>query len=762
MPALNAGPSEPTKAFGSEDFIAFDFDDDFTNATNSRAPSGYNSHHEDDDRAAPTNQHLRKPHLKDAANPSASASASASASSSRASSVSASGSGKGKKRKLDDREQEVQLSRKQRQAAAARATPWADDVDWDRCKNGAEMLHRELMAFDNWLAPSYAEHEVRSMVIELIARAIKSQWRDAQVFAFGSQQTKLYLPQGDIDLVVVSDSMEHARRESTLRSMASCLRKNNLATDVQVIARAKVPIVKFVCTYAKLKVDISINQTNGLAAAKYVNSWLYRSPCIRPLVMTVKHLLVQRGMSEVFSGGLGSYSVIIMVISFLQLHPKLQRDEIDPARNLGVLFLEFLELYGKYFGYDNVGISIRGKGGYFSKARRGWKDERRPFMLSIEDPHDPTNDISKGSYNIISIRSALAGAFDIITAAIYQQAKNRAEATGRHTKFGDHELIDPNEAARRALLEEARNGGPSVHGTDDKHPRSLLGTVLGVSPAMVKQRRDMDDLFHSGSLQHRLGIPPPSRDEDFAPPLEPHTVMGDVLAPVEPGKGKKDMSNRAKRFVEKAQRKKEKKERQKAKKKALKEAGAGDGDGDGDGADADNAISVADSSRANSPDNEKEKSGFDMARENGTSKAHANGKSLADAIRISSDSEDDSRYTRPASKKRKKASGSSTAVVAGVDDDLSLSAPSTFVSDSSEDNRSDEDLSLPTAVNSNGTSAISSPRAGGAKGSPKPTQPKTKGSKKLSKRERRDFWASKSGTNSPVPRDGSGVAAILE
>jgi len=73
------------------------------------------------------------------------------------------------------------------------------------------------------------------------------------------------------------------------------------------------------------------------------------------------------------------------------MHPKLRRGEIDPSKNLGVLIMEFFEFYGCYFNYDAAGISLRHGGTYFNKARRGWLDHRKPFLLSIEDP----NDISK-------------------------------------------------------------------------------------------------------------------------------------------------------------------------------------------------------------------------------------------------------------------------------------------------------------------------------------------------------------------------------
>jgi DNA polymerase sigma len=290
-----------------------------------------------------------------------------------------------------------------------------------------------------------------------------------------------------------------------LRSMAVCLRKSNLATDVQVIGRAKVPIIKFTCTHGKYKVDISINHENGVDASQLVASWLRRCPALRPLIMATKLLLSQRGMSEVFSGGLGSYSVICLCISHIQMHPKVQRGEIDPSSNLGVLFLEFLELFGKNFGYDEVGISIRGRGSYFRKAARGWKEDRNPFRLSIEDPGEASNDISKGSYNILSVRQALGGAFDILTAVMCERATYKEESA-RKKKKGINGHRDEDEDARQALL----NG--ALMGESDKDPDSLLGNVIGANREMIKSRRDINALWESGTLQYLLGRSPPPRD----------------------------------------------------------------------------------------------------------------------------------------------------------------------------------------------------------------------------------------------------------
>lgn len=58
--------------------------------------------------------------------------------------------------------------------------------------------------------------------------------------------------------------------------------------------------------------------------------------------------------------------------------------------NMGTLLLEFLELYGKHFNFEEVGICVSGGGSYYSKSRRGWLRPNQPYLLSIEDPADPS------------------------------------------------------------------------------------------------------------------------------------------------------------------------------------------------------------------------------------------------------------------------------------------------------------------------------------------------------------------------------------
>ena len=71
-----------------------------------------------------------------------------------------------------------------------------------RKASNTHRLCEEIRTYTNWIVPSEEEHVTRTMVISLFQRALCSKWPDARVYSFGSQDTQLYLPQGDIDLAV--------------------------------------------------------------------------------------------------------------------------------------------------------------------------------------------------------------------------------------------------------------------------------------------------------------------------------------------------------------------------------------------------------------------------------------------------------------------------------------------------------------------------------------------------------------------------------
>lgn len=412
------------------------------------------------------------------------------------------GDGRGTKRTyemiFDD--EDLRDHRKRRQDfPTSRKAPWVAKVDWDSCRNVAEMLHREVEAFVRYMSPTEVEEEIRGLVIALVSNAITNAFPDARIIPFGSYETKLYLPNGDIDLVIQSDSMAYSDKVNVLRTLANIIKRARIASKVTIIAKAKVPIIKFVTNYGRLNVDISINQGNGVVAGDIVNGFLNGMRgcgfALRSLVIIAKAFLNQRGMNEVYTGGLGSYSIVCLAVSFLQMHPKIRRGEIDAEKNLGVLVMEFFELYGCYFNYEEVGISVRNGGSYFSKRQRGWYDFTRKNLLSIEDPTDSSNDISKGSYGIAKVRQTLAGAHGIMTSMAFL----------------------------RAGILGARRGGRTYplrrHG--EPEDMSILSSILGITQETLNNRLLIQEVYDQRSLHELLGTSP-----------KPCIVIADVLETV--------------------------------------------------------------------------------------------------------------------------------------------------------------------------------------------------------------------------------------
>jgi non-canonical poly(A) RNA polymerase PAPD5/7 len=117
--------------------------------------------------------------------------------------------------------------------------------------------------------------------------------------------------------------------------------------------------------------------------------------------------------------------------------------------------MEFFELYGKHFNYDEVGISIRRGGFYYGKRSRGWYRGGQSYLLSVEDPQDPgklsvlkmevkliiDNDISGGSFGIRQVKLTLSGAFSILQEKLCLRAKAMVEDKEWHRAEED----DPEE-----------------------------------------------------------------------------------------------------------------------------------------------------------------------------------------------------------------------------------------------------------------------------------------------------------------------------
>jgi len=263
-----------------------------------------------------------------------------------------------------------------------------------------------------YISPSTEEAETRNEAVKRIKAVVKKLWPDSETEVFGSLKTDLLLPTSDIDLVVLQ-----APFKDPLEKLANALRKSKTCSSVKLISNAKVPILKLTDAHSGYQFDVSFNIPSGIANTKIVCKFLNEFSQLRPLVLVLKYFLLQRGLNEPYSGGIGSYTLVLMLVSFLQMRSCNQPD--SDFMDLGILLRDFLEFYGSKFNYYCTGVNVLDGGSYYSKKAQSVFDPNRPFLLSIKDPQDDENDVGKNSWQIMLVKAAFAHAAKSLDQAVF-------------------------------------------------------------------------------------------------------------------------------------------------------------------------------------------------------------------------------------------------------------------------------------------------------------------------------------------------------
>lgn len=229
-----------------------------------------------------------------------------------------------------------------------------------------------------------------------------------------------------------------------------------------MIAKARVPIVKYCDAQSGIWVDISFNQDTGADSTRFIQEAASEWPQLRPMMLVLKYYLKQRGLAETYRGGIGSFLLSVMCIRALQVlrdqmaqsmqaqaaasrpkgslpswHKALKKGKAAPlisSLNIGAALMAFFELYGVKLNYVEVAISVRGAGAFFRKRAsracscpvpalctcRALHSARPPFPsfaglfnkstrldgLCVESPVDTTLDVGGGAWNTTWYRGA--------------------------------------------------------------------------------------------------------------------------------------------------------------------------------------------------------------------------------------------------------------------------------------------------------------------------------------------------------------------
>eukprot|EP00929_Paragymnodinium_shiwhaense_P061219 TRINITY_DN30572_c1_g2_i1.p1 TRINITY_DN30572_c1_g2~~TRINITY_DN30572_c1_g2_i1.p1 ORF type:complete len:647 (+),score=193.96 TRINITY_DN30572_c1_g2_i1:104-2044(+) len=335
-------------------------------------------------------------------------------------------------------------------------------------------LHEELLDFAAFIRPTPAESAARRSWLGAIEAAATALWPKCKVDMFGSTSTGLNLPNADVDVAV--NDLTGVRSTTALKMLAEKLLERDEVSKLEIIQSAKVPVMKLTQRSTGLMADVVINRTDGLDTSKFIRDQIELYPALTPLVLFMKLFLLQRGLAETFSGGMGSYLLVCVVLSFLQRHPSAANAQLHATTTLGMLLLDFFRHFGQEFKYASQGMSLLSGGSLFSREVRGWTatDRNGKPTLCLESPLEPTVDIGSRCFKIGVLRAAFNHAYHVLATAFTEREALGLSLLSPRLINAQHEII----ASRHQLMKE--------------QPAALVAQAKGVDEESSDEDGDPD------------------------------------------------------------------------------------------------------------------------------------------------------------------------------------------------------------------------------------------------------------------------------
>jgi len=216
------------------------------------------------------------------------------------------------------------------------------------------------------------------------------------------------------------DKARKAAGRALVRMHRAVESSNDFFKNVELVL-ARVPLVKAEHRGTKLKVEIQALSTNQ-NAKEYVASYLAEFPTLQTLYTVIRSALHIRDLTNVHKGGLGSYSIFMMIVNALkQASGKFAHDDLANQ------FLHILNFYGTADLYKH-GFSVDPPRTVLKRGNKMSAEDkiarlqdpmlrgidilepynaRKPYLLFLQDPANPVNDLGRKAYGIKHVQCIL-------------------------------------------------------------------------------------------------------------------------------------------------------------------------------------------------------------------------------------------------------------------------------------------------------------------------------------------------------------------
>ncbi|CAO3631463.1 unnamed protein product [Mucor fragilis] len=346
--------------------------------------------------------------------------------------------------------------------------PWSSK-DTLSIKDRVSRLSQEIIDFEEYIKPTKTEKLNRDTLLYCITQLVESLWpNNYEITAFGSSVTGLQFPGSDIDINIDFQQLP----KNNVIDILKIIRKKAIGQRIfsfdntRLAANAKVPVFM---GEDKNGVSMDITVQNECFSSDRTAAWIAEYPALKPLFMVLKQSIAHCRVSSLpqfeplsaKTAGLASYSLVCMIVSYLQLQVADALKRSDP-NYYGTLLMGFLDFYSQ-FPSTSTAISLTGKGAYLSKSECPIPLDTKSGKLTIIDPDVEGINVARSTLRFDTIQLIFGKTLDNIRKRIASSSKSESILSSI-IKVEKHYYGDPRREGHRFKLLQTwiDTGAPAV------------------------------------------------------------------------------------------------------------------------------------------------------------------------------------------------------------------------------------------------------------------------------------------------------------
>ena len=254
-----------------------------------------------------------------------------------------------------------------------------------------------------------------SEIINNLQNCVNEINSDYKVNLYGSYCTGLCLPWSDIDTVITNNS--NYTDDFFLSKLYRKLTTKNWVLKHKFIENTNIPIIKLVSNDKfNFHIDISIENEKhfGLKTVELIKSYLNTYSVLEPIILALKTLLNNGSLNNPYTGGLSSYGLTLMVVSFIQSEIDSGKFNNENPNILGETFLNVLGHYGIFFDFNKYIILTYPVNNDIEKDNNNnniYQFGSNNHELIIVDPLNKVNNVAKSTFQFMNIKMAFMIAY---------------------------------------------------------------------------------------------------------------------------------------------------------------------------------------------------------------------------------------------------------------------------------------------------------------------------------------------------------------